>query len=198
MKNKFVKVCYEIGIYPVTNMEYKKFIDATPEYKLPKNWIAEKRTYPEGKKDHPVVYVSFYDAVAYCNWRTKIDKEGFEYRLPTEKEWEQAAQGPDGRIYPWGDEFDKNKCNTYESGIGDTTPVDKYPEGRSPYGCYDMAGNVWEWIDSWYDKKETAKVLRGGSWDDFAQERARCANRYGGFPGFRFSVMGFRCVRTLK
>ncbi len=193
-KKKMTLNDYEIGVYPVTNEKYKEFIESKPEYKLPENWINENRTYPEGKKDHPVVYVNFDDAQAYCEWRT--EREGVKYRLPTEAEWEKAARGTDGREYSWGDEFDKNKCNTYESGIGDTTPVYKYLDGVSFYGCYDMAGNVWEWTDSWYDKSKRWKVLRGGSWGD-GQGVARCASRGGDFPDFRDINVGFRCARPL-
>ena len=96
---------------------------------------------PDELRDHPVVYVSWRDCVAYAEWAG--------VRLLTEQEWEKAARGIDGRVYPWGDEFDSARCNTYESGIGATTPVGRYsPGGDSPCGCADMAGNVWEWTAS--------------------------------------------------
>ena len=173
---------YEIGAYPVTNDEYKEFIDANPNYRSPDHWYKEKRTFPEGKEHHPVEYVSFEDAFKYCEWKTKKEGlQGRQYRLPAEVEWEKAARGTDGRVYPWGDEFDKEKCNSYESGIKDTTPVDKYPDGVSPYGCYDMAGNVWVWVESWLDKEKKYRVLRGGSWfHDW--EFVRALYRYGGAP----------------
>ena len=102
------------------------------------------------------------------------------------------------RVYPWGNEFDKEKCNTNESGIGHATPVKKYQEGRSAYGCLNMTGNACEWTDSWYvDKKEKAKVLRGCSWFDY-QSHVRCSNRTGLNLVFRLSYMvGFCCARTL-
>lgn len=133
----------------------------------------------------PVVGVSFYEAEAYAKWPGK--------RLPTEKEWERVARGSKGRVYPWGDEFDREKCNTSESDIRSTTPVTKYPNGVSPEGCYDMAGNVWEWTASHYDKDRY--VLRGGSWS-FNHVNARCAYRYGNFPFYRTFDVGFRCAGT--
>jgi len=184
---------YNIDIYPVTNAEYKKFVDATG-HKPPRNW--KNGTYPEGKADHPVVWVTWYDAQAYAEWVGK--------RLPTEAEWEKAARGTDGRIYPWGNEFDKNKCNSREAGIKDTVPVGSYPDNASPFGVYDMAGNVWEWTADWYDAYrgslyefnrfgEKYKVLRGGSWYDGA-DFVRCSARNSADPNFSFSTIGFRCA----
>ncbi len=186
---------YEIGAYPVTNGEYKEFLDENQGYSIPEHWNKEKRTFPEGKEIHPVVYVSFEDALKYCEWKTK--KKGRQYRLPTEYEWEKAARGTDGRVYPWGDEFDKEKCNSSESGINDATPVDKYPDGVSPYGCYDMTGNVWEWVDSWLDKEEMYRVLRGGSWfHDW--EFVRALYRYGGAPSVPDCRIGFRVALSAQ
>ena len=184
---------FNIDIYPVTNAEYKEFVDATG-HAPPHHW--EGNTYPEGKGDHPVVWVSWHDAQAYCQWAGK--------RLPTEAEWEKAARGTDGRKWPWGNTFDPTKCNAKESGIGETTPVGKYPEGVSPYGVMDMAGNVWEWTADWYEaypgssyqstrfgKKN--KVMRGGSWFD-ASAFVRCSVRNNAAPNFFFSTIGFRCA----
>jgi formylglycine-generating enzyme required for sulfatase activity/GTPase SAR1 family protein len=140
-----------------------------------------------GFEDHPVIYVTWYGAIAYAQWAGK--------RLSAEEEWEKAARGINGRVYPWGNEFDKDKCNTNESGIKHTTPVTEYKQGRSPYGCLDMAGNVREWIDSWYDEKKENKVLRGGSWGYF-RNFARCAFRHRS-PEYWNFFTGFRCARTL-
>jgi len=153
---------YWIGRFPVTNAEYQAFVEdggyRARVYWTEAGWVwkgdraqldywhDEKYNGPQ----QPVVGVPWYEAVAYCRWL--LAKTGREFRLPSEAEWEKAARGTDGRSYPWGDEFDESKCNVYESSIGTTTPVGKYspqlhPElaegGDSPYGCADMAGNVW-------------------------------------------------------
>jgi formylglycine-generating enzyme required for sulfatase activity len=182
---------FYISRYPVTNAEYKKFKS---------NWEI-----PQGKENHPVVNVSWQDAVDYCKWAGG--------RLPTEAEWEKAASWDQSkkekRVYPWGKDFDKNKCNTSKSGIGGTTPVDKYsPQGDSAYGIADMAGNVWEWCADWYGEtyckdsppqnsqgpdSGTYRVVRGGSYS-FDQDLARCAFRNWGDPDFIGDILGFRLV----
>ena len=129
--------------------------------------------------------MNWYEARLYARWRG--------CRLPQEREWEKAARGTDGLQYPWGDKFDQTKCNTSESRINKTTPVGTYPQGASPYGCQDMAGNVWEWV-AWYDEDETAKGLRGGAWNDF-HDGARSACRIHDPPGSRYYGVGFRCAR---
>jgi formylglycine-generating enzyme required for sulfatase activity len=193
-----------IDRYPVTNAAFCAFlnergnqqegggewINLSGSFQEEKCRVREdggRFTVEAGFEDHPVIYVTWYGAKAYAEWAGK--------RLPTEEEWEKAARGIDGRVYPWGNEFDKNKCNIDESGIGHTTPVKKYQEGRSPYGCHDMAGNVWEWT-GWYDKNKDTKVRRGGSW---VSDRgyARCAYRDWYGPGLRSDDDGFRCARTL-
>jgi formylglycine-generating enzyme required for sulfatase activity len=149
---------------PVTHVEYKRFLDANPDYPVPHskearnqpyNWDREKRIYPVGTANHPVVLVSWLDAQAYAKWAGK--------RLPTEQEWEKAARGPTGRAFPWGG-WREGLANTNETKIGKTTPVGQYsPAGDSDYGCVDMSGNVWEWTAIDYHDTN-AKVLRGGSW----------------------------------
>lgn len=182
---------------PVTNAEYKRFLDANPKHRVPSgssdwakpyNWDETKRTYPAGKENHPVVLVSWDDAQAYAQWAGK--------RLPTEQEWEKAARGTDGREYPWG-AWQDGRANTEEAGIKGTSPVRQFsPLGDSPYSCVDMAGNVWEWTDSWWDEKKEWRVLRGGSWYN-DKLWSRCAARNRNYPrrSPRYWSLsgGFRC-----
>ena len=154
----------------------------------------------EGKMDHPVVLVSWNDADAYCHWAGK--------RLPSEAQWEKAARGTDGRRYAWGDQFDSARANTKESKREDTTPVGSFsPQGDSPYGASDIAGNVWEWVDDWYGSDYysqapsanppgpatgTYKILRGGSWP-FDEVYARPSFRHKVSPDYTYDFVGFRC-----
>lgn len=151
---------YCISVYPVTNEQYKMFLDATghPE---PKMW-----NYSEENRKYPVSQVSLNDAEAYYEWITKLT--GINHRLPTDKEWQRAARGTDGRIYPWGNNFEIGKCNSLEARKGDVTPVDAYPEGVSPVGCLEMVGNVPEWVGSYmeYVSGEEALIIRGGSYNN--------------------------------
>ena len=164
------------------------------------------------KRDHPVVNVSWDDAMAYCKWfneNFKSELGDLLLRLPTEAEWEKAARGAYANEWPWGNEFDPKKCNSSEGGIKSTTPVGAYSSlgGDSPYGCADVAGNVWEWTHTLFmkypyevnDGREAEdirerRVLRGGS---FLNDRrlARCAYRYYDYPSSRNLYLGFRvCV----
>ena len=169
---------FAIGQHPVTVAEYDCAVRANavrePPESLPIDWATQ-----QSHSDHPVVCVSWKDALAYVRWLAKVT--GQPWRLPSEAEWEKAARGTDGRIYPWGDTFDKARCNTSESGINTTTPIGHYPNGESPYHVQDMTGNVWEWTSSLFkphpyrknDGRENLgstgnRVLRGGSCYDYA------------------------------
>ncbi|MCP4427099.1 MAG: SUMF1/EgtB/PvdO family nonheme iron enzyme [Chloroflexi bacterium] len=179
---------FSISKYPITNAQYEKFCRAASH---DKPWHWEGGKIPAGKENHPVAHVSWHDAVAYCEWASRWLRP---ITLPTEEQWEKAARGTDGRKYPWGDDWRDNYCNTHETGIRDTTAVGAYsPRGDSPYGCVDMAGNVWEWTDSWYDDAQCRRVLRGGSWSS-DQNAARAAYRDYYFPDYRVNFFGFRVV----
>ena len=214
---------YYIDKYPVTNEQYKKFCDATG-YKYPSHWkirvkkqvqkigIFGNKTIevdedvsglPDELKNHPVVYVTWEDANSYCKWAGK--------ELPTEAQWEKAARGTDGRIYPWGNEWDASKA-CFNTGNG-TCAVGSYPAGASPYGVLDMAGNVWEWCRDWYGRNYYAnspdhnpsgpdsgkvRVLRGGSWLSNDSGDLRVSVRLNDEPSYGIGVVGFRCIRQVS
>lgn len=192
---------FEIGLYPVSNLEYFSFIYNTG-HRVPKNWTGFH--YGEGEASHPVAGISKADALAYCKWLSASLKT--EYRLPTEAEWEKAARGTEGRIYPWGDFFDPWRCNTLESAKRATTPNGSYsPSGDSVYGIADMAGNVWEWTSSFFspypfkentDLDKTNKcIVRGGAWY-YSHKLARCAARETVLPDYVSTSLGFRLVHS--
>jgi formylglycine-generating enzyme required for sulfatase activity len=179
-----------------------------------KEWVEEKANTPKdfgepfNLSNHPAVGITWYEAVAFCRWLTERLQETGEIRsdqevtLPTEAQWEKAARGQDGRIFPWGDGFDEAKCNVSETGIGATSAVGIFPAGASPCGAQDMSGNVWEWCRTkWRDsyrepadeslEGDVAWMLRGGSWDG-NRDYVRCAVRYGDDPYKSFKFFGFR------
>lgn len=128
---------FYIDVFPTSNADFQKFVDAT-DHPPPAHW--EDGRCPEDLLDHPVVFVTWHDAAAYAEWAGK--------ELPTARQWEKAARGTHGDIYPWGNQHTPAKCNVREGGIGTTTPVSRYHSGVSPFGVYDMCGNVWEWCSS--------------------------------------------------
>jgi formylglycine-generating enzyme required for sulfatase activity len=214
---------FMIGIYPVTNQEFKRFVGDKGYHReeswTPEGWqwrqksnITEPGYWYDRKwngSNFPVVGVGWYEAAAYASWLSKIT--GKPYHLPTEAEWEKAARGTDGRSYPWGDKFDKNYCNSRESNLYRTSPVGIFHNGKSPYGCFDMAGNVWEWCADWFDEKYyhkspmknptgptsgSLRVCRGGGWI-FVAGYCACAIRNRLRPDLRVFNLGFRLARSL-
>ena len=190
---------YAIDLTPVTNVQFAQFLKATgyrpsQAENFLKHW--ENDAPPPGLDDHPVVYVDLNDARAYSKWAGK--------RLPTEKEWQYAAQGSDNRAYPWGNRFQEDFCNTGRT--GETTSVTAFPQGRSPFGCYDMCGNVWEWTESERsDGRTRFCIIRGGSFFKaegsswYADGGPQPCNFGAKFilmwPGLdRCATIGFRCV----
>jgi formylglycine-generating enzyme required for sulfatase activity len=210
---------YYIGRYPVTVEQYRKFVEES-------GYINPNPRTLDSPNNHPVIFVTWHDAIAYCTWLdeslrrspqtpailTKMFLEGCRVTLPSEAEWEKAARGVDGRIYPWGDIFDADKANTKEKGINDPSEVGRFPTGASPYGVLDMCGNVCEWTRSFYgvydypypaegkerEAGEDLKIngyrfIRGGCYF-YDRKRTRCAYRTGENPYNRNGFNGFRVV----
>jgi formylglycine-generating enzyme required for sulfatase activity len=169
----------ELTMTPVTNAQYERFVAQTGAA-APPHWPAPS--------DHPVTFVDWREASAFCAWAGG--------RLPTEAEWEKAARGTDGRTYPWGEEEDEGRA-AVGAGLkgGSTSPVGAHPAGASPYGLLDLAGNVWEWTSTEYPPGE--RVLRGGSYASPGLAWARCTMRSWSRPGRRQAHIGFRVAREL-
>jgi formylglycine-generating enzyme required for sulfatase activity len=221
---------YWIGRTEVTNAQYLRFALAT-RHRAPGHW--EGGQIPSGLDDFPVEFVYWEDAQAYCEWAGG--------RLPIELEWEKAARGTDGRMFPWGNQWDSKRCRNFELLTGKPytggepwaeaaqawldrhewvregpVAAGSYPAAASPYGCLDMAGNVWEWCADWYDEKAYERyahgdltsprtgedrVIRGGSWGAQDPRQLRSAFRFGVRPRRRINLafygLGFRCARGL-
>lgn len=192
---------FQIAKFPVTVAEYACFVRAG--FGEPTGWEWMLR-----ELDHPVVNVSWHDATAYARWLA--ERSGQPWRLPCEAEWEKAARGTDGRIYPWGDIWDQSCANTDDGGTEGTTSVGTYPSGASPYGALDMAGNVFEWTSSLYEPypydasdgrerrdSDAHRVRRGGSW--YTEDiESRAAYRSRDDPYYPDDFVGFRLIRGVR
>jgi formylglycine-generating enzyme required for sulfatase activity len=225
---------YSIGKYPITNGQYAKFIEAggygydQRRWWTDAGWDAklkgmmvdwskgegvathipwtEPRFWNESQwngADYPVVGVTWYEAVAFCRWASDITGETI--MLPTEDQWQYAAQGDDGRTYPWGSEWDCTRCNNSVTPCqsNGTTPVRQYEgKGDSPFGVVDMSGNVWEWCLTDYEQKtndlngDASRVIRGGGWFYFTKSDCRCTFRYYDLPFGCYNYRGFRIARS--
>ena len=187
---------FRIARVPVTAREFRAFCDATSRE-------APRASHPE----HPATAISHDLAVAYCAWLSQMS--GMAIGLPTELQWERAARGSDGRLYPWGDTFEPTWCNLAERGIDGPQPVGVDPSGASPFGCLDMAGNVDEWTSTKFAPYPGAAptvptteswaldphVTRGGAWYHH-RDLARCARRHGVYH--RLDGVGFRVATSSR
>jgi formylglycine-generating enzyme required for sulfatase activity len=171
-----------IDVYPTTNEDYARFVQATG-HRPPRHWPGGRC--PVTLTTHPVVWVTWNDAAAYARWSGKT--------LPTSRQWEKAARGPKGRIYPWGDVPTAAKANVAETGIDDTTPVSRYQSGVSPYGVFDMCGNVWEWCST-EEKPGNGRFELKGSAFTSPFERAAPSLQNAANAGMQDNDTGFRCV----
>jgi formylglycine-generating enzyme required for sulfatase activity len=212
---------FAIATYPVTNEQFAAFVEAGG-YSHPQWWTEHGRalrnkggwTAPHhwtnrewNQPEQPVVGVSWYEALAYCRWLSELI--GQTVTLPSEQQWQRAAQGDDGRFYPWGNEDPNETLCNWQRNIDGTTSVTGYPDGASPYGVMDLCGNVWEWCLTAAETGSNdstgveARMVRGGAWSSDSPLSLRITNRSGRDPNTRLrpgerhhATVGFRCVQS--
>lgn len=200
---------FDIMTNLVTNADYARFVDETGhppptvdratwksyrlihpyERSLKFQWHDGKM--PQGRGNHPVTMVTVADANAFAAWLS--EKTGHRWRLATELEWEKAMRGTDGRIFPWGDEWDAAKLNSHDEGPFDTVPVGSFPDGASPFGVLDAVGQVFEWVSD--SPRDGRHFVKGGSWDDKGCGVCRPAERHQRPSDIKHILIGFRLVR---
>ncbi len=211
-RNRAKKIlpAYSIMRDLVTNEQYLKFVEATGHaipYISPSSWkkqglihpynrvrrhLWKNGRFPEGRKRHPVVLVTWEDADAYAKWLTATT--GRKWRIPSELEWEKAARGKEGRIFPWGNNWDPKRLNSHDKGPFDTVPVGSYPDGMSRFGINDVAGQVFEWTSSKVGNNRF--LVKGGSWDDKGCGVCRAAARHSRPKSLKHILVGFRLVTS--
>lgn len=204
---------FELAQYPVTNAQFQLFLDDADGYASGEWWSFSPKAarwrqshaasdVPDSAATLPRVYVSWYEAVAFCQWLSA--RTGENVILPTEQEWQRAAEDDDGRTFPWGDAPDISRCNASESGIKRLTPVDAFPTGACAFGVFDMSGNVSEWCLNAFNVPDEldiatfsggeARAMRGGSYG-LSLHNAQVAFRSFNHPADRFDYLGFRLAR---
>ncbi len=196
----------------ITNEEYQHFLRETGHkspnvapsvwqqyglihpFERTRRFAWENRSYPEGRGNHPVVLVSHTDAMSFAEWYS--DRTGQHWQLPTERQWEKAARGVDGRYFPWGNEFEPTYLNSHDKGPFDTLPVGSFSAGKSPFGLQDPAGQVFEWTRTAADTNRY--IVKGGSWDDSGCGVCRPAARHSRPASLKHILIGFRLVRETR
>ena len=209
---------YEITRTPITQQQYKAFIEDTGygaphvsesvwrsyglvhPYTRASRFLWKAGEYPEDTGEHPVVLLSHKDARAYADWLSQ--KTGGTWRLPTEEEWEKAARGTDGRLFPWGNKWNPNLLNSHDNGPFTTMDVGSFPKGASPYGVMDAAGQVYEWtatkIKGDQENRRSRYIVKGGSWDDKGCGVCRPAARHARPARIKHILIGFRLVKETQ